>query len=443
MIDKEASGLAFRFSSEKKKYIIATAAAAAAMAAGIYLGCFYTGWIGFPGTHEKYFVEQGHIKDDTWVIDADGNYSHTDENGMMVRGIYREGINLYLFSKDGKMQTGWQDTDDGKMYCKKDGKVSTGWETISGNRYHFDKNGIMDTGWLRDGQKSFYLGKDGICAKGWQTIDENRYFFKETGEAASGWMQDGEYWYLFAESGEMLTGDRTVDGRLYHMGKDGKMHVGWYETKEGKRYHEPSGEAAKGWRQVDGDTYFFGDDFLMKTEDITIEGENFHLEEDGTVEPGWHESEDGDFYVCSDGYILDTEEEGGNFGRLVIREAGVNVAVNTAQGRDRYQSIVDDTDSAVAIKERRDTEYVIADRRSQGFVLDNIKEGTPAYVIEEGDVKQYRCIRTCRGTNSGKDVTDEDGRSVWRQNDGGLCTYGSAGTEDPSEIIAVFWEQES
>jgi hypothetical protein len=141
--------------------------------------------------------------------------------------------------------------------------------------------------------------------------------------------------------------------------------------------------------------------------------------------------------------VPDLGKETGDFGRLLIRSAGIDVAVYTADEREDYQSVVDAEDSAVAVKERRDIEYAIADRRSQGFVLDDVKEGDKAYLIgKAGEISVYTCTRTCIAINEGDDVTDEEGDSIWRQNEGGFCTYASAGNEDKSEVIAVFWEKD-
>ena len=103
---------------------------------------------------------------------------------------------------------------------------------------------------------------------------------------------------------------------------------------------------------------------------------------------------------------------------------------------------MDKENSAVAVKERRDVEYVIADRRSQGFDLADIEEGDIAYLIRgSAEIMKYVCSRVCIGTNTGEDILDDEETSLFRQNEGGLCTYSSAGQDDPAKVIAVFWEE--
>ena len=145
--------------------------------------------------------------------------------------------------------------------------------------------------------------------------------------------------------------------------------------------------------------------------------------------------------IVTDHHEVPFDEEEGDFGRLLIRKAGIDVGVYTAKEREDYQKIVDKEDSAVAVKERRDVEYVIADRRSQGFDLTEIREGDCAYLIRgRAEIMKYTCSRVCIGTNTGNDVVDDEENSLFRQNEGGLCAYSSAGQEDPAKVIVTFWE---
>ena len=48
-------------------------------------------------------------------------------------------------------------------------------------------------------------------------------------------------------------------------------------------------------------------------------------------------------------------------------------------------------------------------------------------------------MRIVEGTNKGDDVVDENGDYIWRQNEGGICTYSSAGKPDRAKVIIAFW----
>ena len=71
-----------------------------------------------------------------------------------------------------------------------------------------------------------------------------------------------------------------------------------------------------------------------------------------------------------------------------------------------------------------------------------VKEGSIALVLyPDGTVQEFTCSRWTTGSNLGSDVVDEAGLSIWKQNEGGLCTYSSAGENNPDEVIVCFWTQ--
>lgn len=444
MIDTEAQKLRFLYESDKKGFVARTVAAAAVVAAGVYFGRFYTGWIGIPKTEELYLIREGEFLENTWVK-QDGAYQYADKDARISIGITPIDGELYAFGPDGRMMTGWLRCDKGYMYMGADGKASRGFTKVDSSVYYFDPDGIMQTGWLQQGKDKYYLDNDGRRASGWKEIDSKRYYFDpEDGRMRTGWIQEDGIWYLLADSGEMLTGDQDVGDKSYRLNEDGTMFTGWLETDDGMRYYTDSGEAAIGWTEIDGSRYYFDEDYLMQTGSLELDDGEYYLDEDGAVSSGWHESDDGDFFVCDDGYVLDVDKKCGDFGRLVIRSAEIDVAVYTTDEREGYQSVVDEENSAVAIKERHDLEYVIADRRSQGFELDEVKKEDKAYLLtRNGSITEYVCTRVCSGENDGEDVVDDEGVSLWNQNEDGLCTYSSAGSEDKSEIIAAFWQIES
>lgn len=302
------------------------------------------------------------------------------------------------------------------------GKAAVGWEEIDGSVYGFSDEGILQTGWIeRDGHR-YYLDAQGRRQDGWQTIEGATYYLGDDGAMRTGWTQVDGKTYLLDENGHKLTGIQTVEGKKYFLDQNGAMKTGWVEEK--------------------GKYYYYDGKGVMQTGMITVDGEQFFLSEDGSVEPGWHEEEDRTFYVCSDGYVLDTEGETGSYGRLVIRGIGLDVQLFTAGSRDEYQEIVDRADSALVVEERRDVEPAIADRRSQGFDMEKVEKGSAAVVMyADGTVQEFTCIRKATGTNTGKDVIDEEGTSIWRQNEGGLCAYSHAGTGDQNtdRVAIVFW----
>lgn len=398
---------------------------AAGIAAVLLIAFFcYSGWVKLPWMTNRYFLQHGFAAKQAWIQDGD-DYSYTDEKGRMVTGLQNIDGSWYYFDMEtGLMQTGWV-TDEAtqqKMYFKPgSGKASVGWAEIEGNIYYFSDKGEMQTGWQTLEGKKYYMDEKGCRCTGWQTIDGEEYYLDEEGAMQTGWLTvDGDTYWMDSE-GHKCTGKQTVDGKDYFFDNDGVMRTGWSYTN-GKRY-------------------YYGSDGSMQTGLITVDGEKFYLGDDGAVDPGWHEGDQGSFYVCADGFVADPAEGTGNYGRLIVRNAGIDVFLYTGSTRDDYQSIVDAENSALVVEERRDLEPVIADRRSQGFNLSGIVKGNTACLIyADGTIQEFVCSRTATGRNLGTDVVDSLNISIWKQNAGGLCTYASAGSRNAGEVVTVFWE---
>ncbi len=475
----------------RKKIAAVILALILAGAAAVFFG--YSGWVQFPWMEKRVFWNHGRLLREGWIRMPDGAYCYFGADGDMVTGLQQIGGDRYYFDPDsGEMKTGWMtisaaaaggaaaavsaeepvgttaeeaaasaaaeapaavesvgsagsaadlsgktegnasvtaaaaqtaspQEDAARMYFRSpSGKAAVGWEEINGDVYGFSDQGILQTGWIeRDGQR-YYLDELGRRQTGWQTIDEETYYLGDDGAMQTGWVRADRKTYLLDENGHKLTGRQTVNGKKYRLNRDGVLLTGWIEEN--------------------GKKYYYGQDGAMQTGFVTIGGERYYLSEDGTVEPGWHWENDSRFYVCSDGFVLDAEEETGDYGRFVVRGTGLDVCLFTAPSREEYQTVVDNENSALVVQERRDLEPVIADRRSQGFDMKKVKEGSIALVLyPDGTVQEFSCSRWTTGSNMGTDVVDETGRSIWKQNEGGLCTYSSAGGNDPDEVIVCFW----
>ena len=465
-------------------------------AAAVFFG--YSGWVQFPWMEKRVFWNHGRLLREGWIRMPDGAYCYFGADGDMVTGLQQISGDRYYFDPDsGEMKTGWMtisaaaaggaaaavsaegpagmtaeeaavsataeasaaggsagsagsaadfsviegraegnasetaaatqtaspQEDSARMYFRSpSGKAAVGWEEINGDVYGFSDQGILQTGWIeRDGQR-YYLDELGRRQTGWQTIDEETYYLGDDGAMQTGWVRADRKTYLLDEKGHKLTGRQTVNGKKYRLNRDGVLLTGWIEEN--------------------GKKYYYGQDGAMQTGFVTIGGERYYLSEDGTVEPGWHWENDSRFYVCSDGFVLDAEEETGDYGRFVVRGTGLDVCLFTAPSREEYQTVVDNENSALVVQERRDLEPVIADRRSQGFDMKKVKEGSIALVLyPDGTVQEFTCSRWTTGSNLGSDVVDEAGLSIWKQNEGGLCTYSSAGENNPDEVIVCFWTQ--
>ena len=425
-------GLIKKLKEDKKTRIgaaLVLAAGLVVLSVFIYFSAFYTGWMGIPRTACRIFVDHGRLLRHTWIKSGDC-YSYTDENGRPTTGRITIDGSYYCFDKDGVMQTGWA----GRRYYDEYGRGVTSWQEIDGKTYYFDNKGLMQKGWVKYEGDVYYLADDGAMAKGWTVIFGRKYRFDDDGVMQTGLYKEGDKTYLLSSlSGELLTGEQVLDGKHYLADDQGVVQTGWH----GSKYYQEDGSAASGWTDVDGKLRCFDEAGEMRTGLFTEGDEEFYTEEDGSVEPGWKDG----FYVCRDGFVIRPDAGTGDYGRLYIRSQKINTALYLAASRRDYQKITDADDSALVVKERHDLEPVIADRKSQGFDLSGLQEGDFAYVLgPEGDVSEYTCVRLAEGTNEGRDVTDDKGDSLWQQNEGGICTYSSAGKEDKAKVIAAFWK---
>ena len=108
----------------------------------------------------------------------------------------------------------------------------------------------------------------------------------------------------------------------------------------------------------------------------------------------------------------------GTFGRLYVSSYNVSLYdynVNTSSELS-LQTLVDNKDSAAYYKNRG--KLVIADHYNQGFsILAKVHEGSTAYIkFEDGSEIKYKMIKKTTGTNTGPDLVDEEGNSVFNLN---------------------------
>lgn len=449
----------------KKKVLIPGVAAAALVLCGLF---FFTwsGWFRMPWMEEEVFLERGHVLRRSWVQDG-ASFYYTDAEGAKTTGLQQiDGAYYYFDEETGIMRTGWvtvsrgpendaggqeegegsgstavQAVPDGsaaeqdgspdvpdesvaaqKMYFREgSGKAAVGWEKIGDAEYYFSPDGILQTGWLDLEGKRYLLDAEGRKCTGWRTVDGEKYYLGTDGVMQTGWTEADGKKYLLDEEGHLRTGRQAEDGNEYFFDTEGALRTGW--VRNGDRL------------------YYYGKDGVMKTGLIEVDGTRWYLSPDGEVRSGWQTQDGESFYVCSDGYVPDTTKGTGNYGRLIVHSAGLDVNLYTARSRDEYQDVVDAENSALVVLERRDVEPVIADRRSQGFDLSGVEvDSTAAVIYPDGSIKEFVCVHTTKGINLERDVIDLEGGSLWEQNEGGLCAYASAGSENKEEVIVVFWE---
>ena len=126
------------------------------------------------------------------ITAADNYVAGLKEDGtiLAVRYIGSSKCGVLSLSKDGELvvdrtykafKTGqWEMIDDNMYYFTKDGTIATGWTEIEGVMTYFDEKGIMQTGLQKIDGKTYYLGETGTIHTGdwmvdgaWRHFDEN------------------------------------------------------------------------------------------------------------------------------------------------------------------------------------------------------------------------------------------------------------------------------
>lgn len=417
----------------KKKLLILSGIGIVFLIAIFYYS--YSGWIGIPATNFQYYWNKGEALKSTWIQDKD-NYVYLGADGHITKGFAQINCSKYYFSEDtGIMQTGWLSINEKTFFANTDGKLAAGMQEVDNKTYIFTNKGELIEGWILYESKSYYQTTNGIIS-GWHDISSKKHYFNDDGTVHTGWLNYNHDLYYFTKNGTMLTGDFYLEGNYYHFGKDGKACTGWLNNK----YYQSNGTAAAGLFEIDGNVYYFNEKGEKQTGLITVNDNKYYFTENGTAKTGWHEIDGSKIFTCNDGYVLDTDKEQGNYGKLIIRKADIEVNLYKAKTRDDYQLITDNYNSALVVKERSDQEPVIADRKSQGFNIDVVEEGDIAYILEGDEIKEYIASKISLGKNIKTDVVDENNNSIWKQNKNGFCTYVTAGTINKEDVIVVFWE---
>ena len=373
----------------------------------------------------------------------------------MVTGVYKIQNKEYYFDEStGKMKTGIQRIgDDIFGFDEKTGEKLFGMSSVSGNTYYFDKiTGKMSTGFItEDGNQYYFHPDDGTQVTGWTEIEGNEcYFDLETGIRQLGFVKiDTDTYYLNEKGrvrgvqkigeeiygfssyyGKLLYGYQNIDGKRYFFDEtDGKMQTGLVEISDGVYYNfAPDGGVLTGLQEIDGKQYYFdkwyyqaksglysvGDKLyyfdpvtfeMIKNEDITIEGIQYHIDEEGVVSLKemrdsrmkkalqWGLKQLGTPYSHTEGEGFDCEM----FVQFAYREAGIEIP--RLCGSQAYQAYYD--------KERFQ-------------IIDSVEEAKP------GDIFFYRDYEY-EGVSEEKDNWNEIHHSALYLGDGKILEATAAG----------------
>lgn len=318
-----------------------------------------------------------------WVTDADGRIFYYDEKGTMVTGEQEIEEELYLFSKNGVLKTGWR-TVGGKRryYDPKTGKPIYGKLIICGEEFYIeseqgklsdsiftDDNGdmyitdekgavILEEGFIEKDGAFYYVTSSGKLAVGEIVIDGSPYVFDENGAEQTGWViAVGKEYYYNSQNGEIQFGLINVDGSIYYVdnadGKkegiveidgveylfaegSGQLQTGLVEINGNLKYFYNDGKFAVGVTEVNDAVYLFSDKGTMLNGLQVFNGKTYYAEESGVLCKGLINVGE-DFYFFGDDFSAQEGLVKVDNDRYLFGEDGkMAKGLNTFNGKSYY-----------------------------------------------------------------------------------------------------------
>lgn len=265
-----------------------------------------------------------------WVIDNDGRIFYHDETGAMVTGEKEVDGEVYLFSKNGVLKTGWR-TVGGirRYYDTKTGKPLYGKIKICGEEFFVerekgkifdsivkDENGDMyltgekgtivhDEGFLEKDGATYYITSDGKFANGEVTVNGTPYLFGDDRKQKRGWVDiQGKDYYYDIESGAIKLGFFNVGDSIYYADAINGRKEGIAEINGVEYYFsEETGQLYTGLIQINDKTKYFYSDGTYATGITEIEGKKFLFDDKGTLVSGLH-NVNGKLYFANEEGLL-------------------------------------------------------------------------------------------------------------------------------------------
>ncbi len=287
--------------------------------------------------------------DDDEVSENDFNSVNTDTEGDIPENTITEKEDSKLVEEtiepqeevmviSEKISSGWQNTDEGRVYIDKQGNRLIGMQTIEDGFYYFNENGVLQTGWIEFEEKKYFARADGFLYKNRViTFGSTWYYMGSDGSVQTGvinagdkyyyadsktgilkkqcWIEDGDKKYFAGQDG-VLYRNRviTFGSTWYYMGSDGSVQRGIINAK-GKYYYGDTKTGVlkkQSWVEADGKKYFArpdasfyqncfisfgktyyycGSDGAVAVGEKVVDGVVYHFESNGIMkkESGWGE----------------------------------------------------------------------------------------------------------------------------------------------------------
>lgn len=196
-------------------------------------GAMATGWLSLDGA-VRHFGPDGAM--DTGPVTIDGRDYCFDRQGRRLSGWLSIGGNRCYYDESGEGRTGWlEDT----WYLSADHRPVTGHQVIEGTDYFFDGEGRLSSGWAETDAGLLYFLPGGGIATGLTQLEGRLYNLSETGTVLTGWHTEGEYTYYFTPDGAAV-GPTRIDGELHYFTPRGIEVVLVNEWHKIPAYYNPT-----------------------------------------------------------------------------------------------------------------------------------------------------------------------------------------------------------
>lgn len=228
-----------------------------------------------------------------WVTDEDGRIFYYDENGEAVTGEQEIEGELYLFSANGVLKTGWRTVGGQRRYYDtKTGKPVYGEITICGEKFYIEpESGKVANTVFEDEFGDLYIaGEKGavIRNKGFTEMDGDFYYITDGGKLAKGEIIADGMPYVFGEDGKELLGWESFDGKEYYYDTEtGEIKLGFLNIDDAFYYIDLDNGKSSGVVDIDGVEYLFSEDTgKMMTGLLDINGNIKYFYDDATFAKG-------------------------------------------------------------------------------------------------------------------------------------------------------------
>lgn len=139
--------------------------------------------------------------------------------------------------------------------------------------------------------------------------------------------------------------------------------------------------------------------------------------------------------------VAEEINERGNFGRIVIEELDINVAVFFSDDADEFQAISDAEDSACMF-DWADGNRVITDHNYQGFGAMVGGEASTMQIVTGSEVQEYRCIERIQdGRNDGGFLTYKNGKAIGDKGENTIVIYTCKNDGIDGKVVITVWEK--